>query len=168
MKIYNIILSDIIHEGWLETLAEAHKYDRHQRQVTELYCNSHEELTIEDGLVYKGHYLVIPFKEHPGTAKSLHESHIGIEGTLHRARDILYWHRITTQLKDQHAANANLYLYKTVINLKVHWLLWLLYTIQNCFFLAYFCLYIFFCITVNYVCYITLLLFCKQRKNNKT
>ena len=57
MKIYNIILSDIIHEGWLETLAEAHKYDRHQRQVTELYCNSHEELTIEDGLVYKGHCL---------------------------------------------------------------------------------------------------------------
>ena len=32
--------------------------------------------------------------------KSLHESHIGVEGTLHRARDIVYWPGITAQLKD--------------------------------------------------------------------
>ena len=93
-------LSDVIHEGWPETLSEAHKYDRRRRQVIELYWNSRDELTIEDGLVYKGHRLVIPFKERSGVVKSLHESHIGIEGTLRRARDIVYWPGITAQLKD--------------------------------------------------------------------
>ena len=32
--------------------------------------------------------------------KSLHESHIGVEGTLRRARDIVYWPGIMAQLKD--------------------------------------------------------------------
>ena len=94
------ILSGIIHEGWPETLSEAHNFDRRRRQVMELYWNSRDELTIEDGMVYKGHRLVIPFKERSGIVKSLHESHIGIEGTLRRARDIVYWPGITAQLKD--------------------------------------------------------------------
>ena len=93
------ILSDGIHEGWPETLLEAHNYDRRRRQVMELYWNSRDELTIEDGLVYKGHRLVIHFTESSGVVKSLHESHIGIEGTLRRACDIVYWPGITAQLK---------------------------------------------------------------------
>ena len=65
-----------------------------------MYWNSRDELTIEDGLVYKGHRLVIPFKEHSAVVRSLHESHIGIEGTLHHACDIVYWPGLTAQLKD--------------------------------------------------------------------
>ena len=68
-------------------------------QVIELYWNSGDELTIEDGLVYKGHRLVIPFKQRPGVVKSLHESHIGLEGTLRRACDIAYWPGITASSK---------------------------------------------------------------------
>ena len=67
------ILSDVIHEGWPETLSGAHKFDRGRRQVTELYWNSRNELTTEDGLVYKGHRLVISFKERSSVIKSLHE-----------------------------------------------------------------------------------------------
>ena len=93
------ILSDGIHEGWPET-QKGQKYNRRRRQVIELYWNSRDELTIEDGLVYRGHRLVIPFKERSGVVKSLHESHIGIEGTLHRARDIVYWPGLTAQIKD--------------------------------------------------------------------
>ena len=79
---------------------QARGYDRRQKQVIELYWNIREELTIEDGLEYKGHRLVIPAKERPGIIKSLHESYIGVEGTLGRARDIVYWPGITAQLKD--------------------------------------------------------------------
>ena len=86
--------------GWPETVAIAHEYDSRRRQVIELYWNSRDVLTIEDELVYKGHHLVIPFKQRPGVVKSLHESHIGIQGTLRRACDIVYWPRITAQLKD--------------------------------------------------------------------
>ena len=97
------ILSHIICEGWPETLAQACEYDRRRKQVIKLYWNSRDRLTTEDGLVYKGHrYLVIPVKERPGIVKSLHKSHIGVEGTLRRARDIVYWLWITAQLKVWH------------------------------------------------------------------
>ena len=94
------ILSNVICKGWLETLAQACENDKHQKQVIELYWNSWDELTTEDGLVYKGHRLVIPAGERSDIVKSLHESHIGVEGTLRRARDIVYWPGITAQLKD--------------------------------------------------------------------
>ena len=68
--------------------------------MIELYWNCRDELTTDDRLVYRGHHLVIPTKEHANIVKSLHESHIGIEGTLRRARDIVYWPEITAQLKD--------------------------------------------------------------------
>ena len=94
------MLSDVIHEGWPETLSETPKYDRHQRQVMELYWNSRDELTMKDALVYTGHRLVIPFKEHSGVAKSLHKSHIGMAGTLRHERDIVYWPGLAAQRKD--------------------------------------------------------------------
>ena len=94
------ILTDVICNGWPETLANARENDRRRKQVIELYWNSRDELTTEDGLVYKGHRLVIPAGERSDIVKSLHESHIGVEGTLRRARDIVYWPGITAQLKD--------------------------------------------------------------------
>ena len=62
------------------------------------------------------------------------------------------------------AANANLlFLHMTMTNSKAHWLLWSLYTIKYCFSLANLCLYFLF---LHYckLCYIKLLLFCKQCK----
>ena len=63
------ILSDVIHTGWPEILPGAHKYDRRRRQVIELCWSSRDELNIEDGLVYKGHRLFIPFNERSGIVK---------------------------------------------------------------------------------------------------
>ena len=94
------ILSNITYDGWPETLSQAREFDRGRKQVFELYWNCKDELTADDGLVYRGHRLVIPTKERANIVKSLPESHIGIEGTLRRARDIVYWPGITAQLKD--------------------------------------------------------------------
>ena len=93
------ILTNVISDGWPETLAQAREFDRRRKQVTELYWNCRDELTTDDELVYRGHCLVIPAKERPNIVKRLHEPHIGIEGTLRRARDIVYWPGITAQLK---------------------------------------------------------------------
>ena len=43
---------------------------------------------------------MIPASERSDIVKSLHESHIAVEGTLRRACDIVYWPGITAQLKD--------------------------------------------------------------------
>ena len=45
------ILSNVIRKGWPETLAQARENDKGQKQVIELYWNSRDELTTEDGLV---------------------------------------------------------------------------------------------------------------------
>ena len=80
------ILSNVIYDGWPETLSQAREFDRGRKQVIELHWNCKDELTTDDGLVYRGHRLVIPTKERANIVMSLHESHIGIEGT----RDIVY------------------------------------------------------------------------------
>ena len=94
------ILIQFITHGWPGSRTEASKLDRSGKRVFDLYSNSRDELTYEDGIVYKGHRVVIPAAERPDTMKSLHQSHIGIEGTLRRARDTVYWPGITSVLKD--------------------------------------------------------------------
>ena len=94
------ILIETIKVGSPTSRSDVKKRSQRKRRVIELYWNSREELTTEDGLVYKGHRIVIPAAERPSTIKSLHESHIGVESTLRRARDIVYWPGITAALKD--------------------------------------------------------------------
>ena len=94
------ILTNVIGGSWPETLGQACEFDRWRKQVIELYWNCRDELTTDDGLVYRGHHLVIPAKGRSNIAKSLHESHVGIEGILRRARNVVYWPEITAQLKD--------------------------------------------------------------------
>ena len=71
------ILSNIIREVWLETLAHAPKFDRRRNQVIGLYWNCRDELITEDGLIYRGHHLVKPAGERSDMVKSLHESYWG-------------------------------------------------------------------------------------------
>ena len=92
------ILIHFINHGWPDGRKEASKQDNYSEKVFDLYWNSRDELTYEDGLVYKGHRIVIPMAERHNTIKGLHQSHIGIEGTLRRARDIIYWPGITAGL----------------------------------------------------------------------
>ena len=84
------ILTNVIGDGWPEILVQACEFDRRRKQVIEVYWNCRDELTTDDRLVYKGHCLVIPGKERSYIAKSLHELHVGIKGTLRRARNIVY------------------------------------------------------------------------------
>ena len=71
------ILTNVIGDGWAETLAQAGEFDRRQKQVIELYRNCGDELTADDGLVYRGHRLVIPAKEHSNIVKSLMNRMLG-------------------------------------------------------------------------------------------
>ena len=94
------ILIQFITHGWPDSRKEASKLDNSKKRIFDLYWNSRDELTYEKGIIYKGHRVVIPAAERHNTMKSLHQSHIGIEGTLRRARDTVYWPGITAVLKD--------------------------------------------------------------------
>ena len=69
------ILIHFITHGWPDNRKEASKLDNPSKRVFDLYWNSHDELTYEDGIVYKGHRVVIPAAERHNTMESLHQSH---------------------------------------------------------------------------------------------
>ena len=64
------------------------------------YHDIRDELTVQDSLVFKGPLLVIPGSLRKEMMELGHKTHIGIEGCLRRARDIMFWPRMGAQLKD--------------------------------------------------------------------
>ena len=59
-----------------------------------------EELAAQDGIIFKGPRCIIPVSLRPKIREKLHRSHIGIQGTLRRAREIIYWPGMNKDLED--------------------------------------------------------------------
>ncbi len=59
-----------------------------------------DELTIQGELIFKRQQLVVPASLRQEFMAVLHASHIGIEACIRRARDSLYWPRMSTELKE--------------------------------------------------------------------
>ena len=64
------------------------------------YYNNRSELVEDKGLVFLGERLVVPRTLRKEMLGQLHRSHIGIEGCLRRAREVLYWPRMNSEVKD--------------------------------------------------------------------
>ena len=60
----------------------------------------HPWLTIQNELIFKGQQIVVPAVLRKELMEKTHASHIGIEGCTRRARDTLYWPRMTTEIKE--------------------------------------------------------------------
>ena len=56
-----------------------------------IYWNTRHELSEAEGLIFKGHQLVIPTAMRSSMLTLIHESHLGIEKSKARAREILFW-----------------------------------------------------------------------------
>ena len=75
-----------------------------QEQVSALiqpYFHHRDELTIEDGIIYKGDRCVIPAALRPEMLRKLHGPHMGVEATLRLGRQLVYWPGMSSQLKDR-------------------------------------------------------------------
>ena len=69
-------------------------------QPIQHYWNYHEELAIEDGLIFKAHRLVISTSQSAEYLKDLHEGHLGEEKTLLRARERAFWPGISDDIRN--------------------------------------------------------------------
>ena len=58
------------------------------------------EVTVVNGLILKGHKLVIPSCVRPKMLELLHQGHFGTEKTLNRARDKMFWPGISAEITD--------------------------------------------------------------------
>ena len=92
-------LSEVIKNGWPKDVTNVPEQVRP-------WWTFRDELAILDGVVYKGPRVVIPTSMRGDMLKRLHVSPQGIEATLRRARQTMFWHGMAVDVK-QNIANCN-------------------------------------------------------------
>jgi hypothetical protein len=92
---------DPVMKKLLETIRSGWPEERRNVEVDlKPYFDIRTELVCEDGFIMKGDRIVIPSAERRTVMKNLHISHLGIEGTLAKAREYVYWPRMNEQVKE--------------------------------------------------------------------
>ncbi|MGH0142006.1 UNVERIFIED_CONTAM: hypothetical protein FKN15_074960 [Acipenser sinensis] len=86
-------LQSVITIGWPETKQET-------PTIIKEYWTYRDELTTQDGIIYKGNRVVIPKAVRSNILTLIHESHCGIEASLRKARDVVFWPNMTHEVKD--------------------------------------------------------------------
>ena len=81
-----------ITQGWPSTIKEV-------SSVSQPYWTFREELMIEDGMILKGISIVVPTKKCEALLKLIHESHLGLNKCMLRAKEIVYWPGLNNQLE---------------------------------------------------------------------
>lgn len=64
------------------------------------YWTFKEEISYASGLMFKNGKLIVPSQMRQEMFDKIHESHLGIVKCKERARDILYWPGMSTQVED--------------------------------------------------------------------
>ena len=64
------------------------------------YFHLNEELTMQDGILFKGNHVIVRAALRLYMLKKVHSSHIGVESCLQKAHDVLYWPGMSAEMKD--------------------------------------------------------------------
>jgi len=86
-------LKAVILNGW-PNQTESLPAELHQ------YFNVRDKLAALGGVIFKGPKCVIPMSLRPKIKEKLHRSHIGIQGCLRRAREVVYWPNMNRELEE--------------------------------------------------------------------
>ena len=84
-------LIQIIHDGWPESK------DKLQDDVKP-YFSVRDCLSYQDGIILKGERLVIPPSLRLKVKKQMHSAHLGKDSMLRRAREIVYWPGMSSEI----------------------------------------------------------------------
>ena len=63
------------------------------------YFSTRDELSIQDGLVFRGERVVVPAKLRHDIKNKIHTSHMGAESCLRRARECLFWPGMSAEIR---------------------------------------------------------------------
>ena len=85
-------LKSVIMNGWP---------DKKQDLPAELipYYSFRDEMSVQDGLIFKGERVIVPFSMCPEMKTAIHSSHSGIDGCLKRAMGCPFWPGMTGDIK---------------------------------------------------------------------
>ena len=99
-------LKNVILRGWPENRSSVPK------EVSE-YFSVRGELAVQDGIIFKGQRCVIPKTLRQKVKEKIHHAHIGIQGCLRRACEVVYWPSMNQEITDyiEHCDTCNMYAY---------------------------------------------------------
>ena len=64
------------------------------------YYNVRDELTVQNNVIFRGERVVVSKSLRRDMLQRIHVSHLGIDGCQRRARECLYWPRMSSEVKD--------------------------------------------------------------------
>ena len=85
------LLMHVVANGWPEVKKDCHPFLLD-------YWTHREEISAENGLLFKGHRLIVPEKLRDRVLQTIHEGHFGFEKMQLRAREAVFWPGITSDL----------------------------------------------------------------------
>ena len=85
------LLMRVVSNGWPEVRKDCHPFLLD-------YWTYREEISAENGLLFKGHRLIVPEKLRDRVLQTIHKGHFGFEKMLLRAREAVFWPGITSDL----------------------------------------------------------------------
>ena len=65
------------------------------------YWNYRDELSVNNGVLFKGQKVIIPKAMRAETMSRIHSSHLGIEACLRKARDSVFWPNMSSEVKEK-------------------------------------------------------------------
>ena len=86
-------LHAMVLKGWPDTKQET-------PHAIRVYWTIRDELSVSDGVVYKGMRIVVPLSMRSNMLAQIHESHLGITKCKQRAREALFWPGMTQQIEN--------------------------------------------------------------------
>ncbi|KAL7864418.1 hypothetical protein AOLI_G00158380 [Acnodon oligacanthus] len=87
-------LSTVIQQGWPPRKSQL-------QPAVSLFFSYRDELTVEDRIIMKEHKAVIPQSLHKEYINIVHKGHPGIEATKCRARSIIFWPNMSTNITEE-------------------------------------------------------------------
>ena len=80
-------------DGWSETRPEC------DSDILE-YWNHRDELSVEQGLIFRGQKIVVPKSMREETLRQVHTGNLGVTKTPERAKDNIVWPGISKQITE--------------------------------------------------------------------
>ena len=65
------------------------------------FWNYREEISLHNGILFKNQRVIVPKAMRPEIVLRIHSSHQGVASCLRKARDIVFWPRMSADIKDQ-------------------------------------------------------------------
>lgn len=87
-------LQKVILSGWRETRSQV-------SAKLQAFWKNRDELTVGHGLVLKGQKIIVPKPLREEMLERLHEGHLGINKTLMKARDLLFWPGMAAEITEK-------------------------------------------------------------------